>query len=66
MEQDYYTKHFFFHKNILYTKEIIMQQQTLTNQYLYNYAALCASGAPFLAQLHRVRYSIRKCIILLD
>ena len=33
-----------------------MQQQTLTNQYLYNYAALCASDAPFLAQLHRVRY----------
>ena len=43
-----------------------MQQQTLTNQYLYNYAALCASDAPFLAQLHRVRYNIRKCIILLD
>ena len=57
MEQDYYTtKHFFFHKNILYTKEIIMQQQTLTNQYLYNYAALCASDAPFLAQLRKVRY----------
>ena len=33
-----------------------MQQQNLTNQYLYNYAALCASDSPFLAQLHRVRY----------